>query len=505
MSHLTTRAWIACAALAPLALLAAGRAAGAEAGARPAEPRLERIRSGPGAGLHLAIDGRPLLLVGDSVTQGWVESGEDFDQDAYVRALSARGIRALHLWSFIAPQTSDEERIGYDAPEILPWTRTREGGWDLGRFDDRYFRRLRALCASARDHGVFVIVQVFDGWTKTRFDTHPFRRANGGPLADRAAFVELADHDRELPEAPRPGWGWRHRNQHHQERFAARLIEATSDLGNVLYELFNEGEWYDRTARRRHEVHFLAFFRARCRSLLVTNDDHIAGASFRREANCDVISHHLPRWTHETSARTAYDAYRRETSATPAKPILFSEPVPEFVGKDERELEAMTRLMWGTTLAGAGFLVQNDLSFGFNPKAAIAARSKMRDRMLDREGVCSRFFNELGVGWASMVPDPTVTSTRVALAAPGREYVVWSERGDAFTVDLSRAPGVELEGRFYDPRTGGLGRPRRLQGGDASVRVAKPDARDWVFWIRGGDRAPALLRSASSEEPDADR
>jgi hypothetical protein len=300
--------------------------------------------------------------------------------------------------------------------------------------------------------------------------------------------VVLADYDRELPSAPEDGWAWKEWNQFYQERYAARLIEATSSCDNVLYELFNEGEWYDADARRRHEAHFLAFFKARCRNLLLSNADHIRGADFRLEPHNDVISLHRPNWSCATGAVVSFDHFRREFFEEPVKPVFFSEPVPEFGGAEECEVEALTRLMWGTTLGGAGFVVQNDASFGFNPKARMASRTKLRDRMLDREGVCARFFNTLGVGWVSMEPVPTASSTRIALARPGEEYVVYSESDAFFTVDLSAYPDTSFEGRFYDPRSGEMHAAVAVRGEARATRIAKPDTRDWVYWLRRSAR-----------------
>jgi len=128
-------------------------------------------------------------------------------------------------------------------------------------------------------------------------------------------------------------------------------------------------------------------------------------------------------------------------------------------------------------------VVQNDASFGFNPKARIASRAALRDRMLDREGICSRFFNDMGVEWVKMAPAPQAASTRAALARPGWEYVVYSQSGTSFTVDLRAYDGLTFEGRFYDPRTGDLLEPHVFKGGER-VRVTKPDGRDWVFRLK---------------------
>ena len=40
----------------------------------------------------LEYQGKPILLVGDSITQGWMELGQNFDQKAYLQALGRRGI-----------------------------------------------------------------------------------------------------------------------------------------------------------------------------------------------------------------------------------------------------------------------------------------------------------------------------------------------------------------------------------------------------------------------------
>jgi len=67
-------------------------------------------------------------------------------------------------------------------------------------------------------------------------------------------------------------------------------------FANVIYEMFNEGEWYDKASRRRHEQHFLAFFRARCANILLSNSDAIAGDRPHEDAKVDVVSLHPQGW-----------------------------------------------------------------------------------------------------------------------------------------------------------------------------------------------------------------
>ncbi len=199
-------------------------------------------------GHWLQFRGKPILLIGDSITQGWMELGINFDQKAYLDALAGRGINVLLLWSYIGvvDQPADP-RIGYNAPELWPWVRA-SGKFDLMRFNDAYFDRLHELIRLADANSIVVVIQVHDGWTKTKFAGHPFNAAHGGPLTNKAQFVELHDYDHEMPLVFDPRWTRLQKHQFYLERFCGRLLQAATDTPNVLFEIFNEGEWYD--ARR---------------------------------------------------------------------------------------------------------------------------------------------------------------------------------------------------------------------------------------------------------------
>ncbi|MHB8903448.1 MAG: hypothetical protein ACYC6Y_32185, partial [Thermoguttaceae bacterium] len=387
----------------------------APTGAQAAASRFA-VRAVPGSHwLHLR--GKPAILVGDSITQAWMELGANFDQRAYLDALARRGINALLLWSYIGvtDQRSDD-RIGYDAPDIWPWVR-REGRFDLERFNDAYFARLQELVRQAARRNIVVLITIHDGWTKTRFAGHPFNRAHGGPLQSRSQYVELEDYTREIPGPFDPAWPRRRQHQYYLERFCARLLDAIGGEPNVIYEMFNEGEWYNQPDLRAFQAHFLKFFDARTASPLAVNDDHVAGENFREEPGLDVISLHQPRWDDLPPARTFFDHYQKAFEAQPTRPVLFSEPVPEYGGDASRH-KGVARLLWGTALGGAGVLFQNDASWGFDPRSALASKSAERDAVLDLEGHVARFFNASGIDLAPMRPLGHLSSTGICLAAP---------------------------------------------------------------------------------------
>ncbi len=447
-------------------------------------PALRTVPDSPWMEFH----GKPVLLIGDSITQGWMELGANFDQQAYLDALARRGINALLLWSYIGitDQVSDR-RIGYDAPEIWPWatepSAAGERQFNLLVFNDEYFRRLRRLVETAAQKNVVVIITIHDGWTKTRFDGHPLQNRLGGYLNDKRDYVRLARYGEEMPAGFDINWTSLQKHQFVLERFCDRLLQATGDQGNVIYEMFNEGEWYDRTQWSDFQRHFLQFFRSRTEQPLMVNDDRADGKEFRSDPMTEIVARHLPQWRVETTAREFFERHARHFESEPVKPCLMSETVPEYAGGAEWHA-AIVRMLWGTALSGTSIVLQNDTSWGFDPRTSMAQYAADRDIVLDLEGHLARFFNSEEVGFALMRPDGALTSTGVCLANRGSEYVVYvpSEQRDV-TMDLTDVEQAYYDVRWYDPYTGRWQPAEAIQGG-AVARISAPWQKDAVVHLK---------------------
>jgi hypothetical protein len=436
----------------------------------------------------LEFRGKPILPIGDSVTQGWMESGANFDQRAYIDALAARGINVVLLWSYIA--TSDETqrkdaRIGYDAPEIWPWKGSPDDkNFDLTTFNPAYFERLRGFVQYADSKDIIVVITVQDGWPKTRFAYHPFNAALGnGPLTDRRQFVELADYNREMPTRYDADWTWQQKNQHFQERFAERLAAELEDCGNVIFEMFNEGEWYEPAQRRLHEEHFLRFFRKRTAAPLAANVDHIRSRDFgtRQSPAVDIISLHGKPWTGH------FARFEREFRAEPVRVVFETEPVPSFGAPDAApqevvSLDTLRAAVWERALSGSGWVAQNDASFGWDPKSAMAAQLNLRDLAYDQIGHAARFFNQAGIEFWKMKPDSKLSSTGICLAEPGRAYVVYAPRGGEISVDLFAADG-QLNVKWINPHTGAATDGGTVSGGSRCL-FRPPFDGDAVLYLK---------------------
>ena len=166
------------------------------------------------SGHYITYKGEPLLLVGDSGTQV-VMQNTNINYRQWIDDCAARGIRAVHVWAFVAPRQKQdgsviEARYGYVYPGITPWARKTSGAdatdqlkqWDLQTFDEgsagdttRYWPRLRDLCGYADSKDMVVGITVFFGWPKHNttdrpdWSYHPLNVVNGGPVTDSGSPV----------------------------------------------------------------------------------------------------------------------------------------------------------------------------------------------------------------------------------------------------------------------------------------------------------------------------
>jgi hypothetical protein len=122
-----------------------------------------------------------------------------------------------------------------------PWPRTGPGiatdgksKFDLTRFDDEFFARLRERVVAAGTEGIYVGVMLFDGWAlhlspaPDNIEGHPFHAANN---INGVGIGSIKDYQ-SLPLAPPV--------QALQEAYIRKVVDVLHDLPNVLWEVANE-------------------------------------------------------------------------------------------------------------------------------------------------------------------------------------------------------------------------------------------------------------------------
>jgi len=214
----------------------------------PVQGVLRRLAGSP----FFSPDGRrAVLLVGSHTWNNFQDVGFTnpplpFDYAAYLDSLVAwnHNFFRLYVWEQ-ASYSAGTPRPYFLSP--VPYQRTGPGlaldslpKFDLTKWNEAYFTRLRDRVVQAGRRGIYVSVMLFNGWSvesKTKhignpWRGHPFNGANNinGIDADR-------NHDGEGSET--------HTLSDRavlaqQERYVRKVIATVRDLDNVLFEISNE-------------------------------------------------------------------------------------------------------------------------------------------------------------------------------------------------------------------------------------------------------------------------
>ena len=171
-----------------------------------------------------------------------------FDFTAYLALLKQKNHNFIRLWVWEqaawAPWTTEKVEF-YPVPYARPGPGVALDGspkFDLTQFNQAYFDRLRTRVQAAGDHGIYVSVMLFQGWSVGKkpdnpgnpWKGHPFNRQNNinGIDGDRDGNGEGAEvHTLQLPAITAL-----------QERYVRKVMDTLGDLNNVLWEICNEGD-----------------------------------------------------------------------------------------------------------------------------------------------------------------------------------------------------------------------------------------------------------------------
>jgi hypothetical protein len=209
--------------------------------------------------------GKPVYLTGSHTWNNLPDIGTTdppvrFDFDEYLRFMRRYRHNFIRLWRWETSRFTMNEwrRVFYI--DTQPWPRTGPGAaldgkprFDLTKFDQSYFDRMRARAQSARENGIYVSVMLFEGWAQRfapdGYQAHPFNSANNVNGID----CDPNDDDKGLecfmmvnPAVTRV-----------QEAYVRKVVDTVNDLDNVLYEISNENHW----DAFEWERHFLEYVR----------------------------------------------------------------------------------------------------------------------------------------------------------------------------------------------------------------------------------------------------
>ena len=207
----------------------------------------QAIRLHPANPHYFQFRGRPTLLVTSGEHYGAVLN-PDFDYRIYLQTLARDGLNFTRIFtgSYFEPQGAFGIRKNTLAPDgaraLTPWARSATPGFpaggnrfDLARWDDAYFRRLRDFVRLAGEHGVVVEITLFSSiYGDAQWAINPLNPAgnvNGTDSVARQRVHTLQNGDLLA----------------HQERMVRKVVRELNAFDNVIYEIQNE-PWADNGA-----------------------------------------------------------------------------------------------------------------------------------------------------------------------------------------------------------------------------------------------------------------
>ena len=209
---------------------------------------------------YFLYDGKPTVLVGSGEHYGAVIN-TDFDYKTYLAALRRDGLNTTRLFTGAYIEKLGDFGIQKNtlAPAagrlVLPWARSTEpeasdrgyalGGnrFDLTKWDDAYFARLRDFIGEARRQGVVVEITLFSSYYGTGWPYSPFKPSNNVNQTDDIQPLRANTLQNGNLLA-------------HQEAYVRKLVRELNPFPNLYFELQNE-PWADLkdTVLIRNEYH----------------------------------------------------------------------------------------------------------------------------------------------------------------------------------------------------------------------------------------------------------
>ncbi len=399
-----------------------------------------------------------------------------FDFDAYLDFMQRYNHNFIRLWHWELTRYAYDENLTYADP--FPWQRTGPGTaldgkpkFDLRKFNQTYFHRLRERVLSAHNRGIYVSIMLFEGhglhaslvpWC---WDGHPFNVNNnvngidGDPNGDGRG---TETHTLEIPAVTEL-----------QEAYVREVVDTVNDLDNVLYEIANESGDYS-TQWQYHMIDYIHDYEK------TKLKQHPVGMTFQWAGEYRGTNENLFNSPADWISPNPEGGYRDDPPAADGSKVILND----------------TDHLWG--IGGNQAWVWKSFCRGLNPifmdpyRRPQDEKSTWTDHLSDTAALDPRWESiRKSMGYtlnyakrmdlASMVPHSDLASTKYCLAAPGAEYLVYLPDGGEVTVDLSAASGT-LDVEWFNPSTGETESAEAISG--KKHKFTAPFSGDAVLYIK---------------------
>jgi hypothetical protein len=421
-------------------------------------PRYFTVRGEDGGG---SDPSRAVLLTGSHINNNFqdgagpgpdcAQTPEKTDFAKYLHFLTEHGHNFIRLWRWEHFRSQVGNGSFHMCMSPQPWPRTGPGDasdgrpkFDLSKFDDSYFSRLRDDVSAAGDRGIYVSVMLFEGFAlhlsppPDNVRGHPFHADNN---VNDVGLRSIADYQ-VLPLHPRV--------RELQEAYIRRVIDTVHDLPNVLYEVANESSG-DPGVGDSTEWQYWVIDRVRSHEKARGYDVHPIGMTMQypvpdqRRVNAPLYASPAD-WISPGFDEPMDGAEQGQGQGPPPGRWLLDPPPNDGLKLVLSDTDHYSPFMadslwaWRTFLRGHHpVLYDFGIIMGAEPGHPVPglppyeAYEATRHAMGDILRVAQR------LDLLEMVPAPALSSTGFALARPGREYLILQPDREArsFTAKLA--------------------------------------------------------------------
>jgi len=402
--------------------------------------------------------GRAIYLTGSHTWGNFKDMGKTdppptFDFEGYLNFLQRYNHNFIRMWTWELTTFAHRDELNYAQP--FPWRRTGPGRaldgkpkFNLKKFDQAYFDRLRSRVIAAGKRGIYVSIMLFEGWELYAtsapwcWDGHPFNIKNNingidGDLDGDGRGFQI--NTLEIPSVTAV-----------QEAYVRKVVDTVNDLDNVLYEIANESGSYS-TEWQYHMIRYVREYEK------IKGKQHPIGMTYQFSRLPEYMG------TNEDLFNSPADwispvgkEYKNDPPVLDGKKIIISD----------------TDHLWG--IGGNQAWVWKSFCRGLNPifmdRLHKLYRSPDRPRDIAQSDSIRRnmgytllYANKMNL--AAMFPRNDLASTKYCLANPGVEYLIYLPEGGNVIVDLSDASG-NLSVEWLNPDTGERVSGKTTSGGE---------------------------------------
>jgi hypothetical protein len=451
------------------------------------------IRLHPENPRYFLFRGKPTVLVTSGEHYGAVLN-LDFDYKRYLKTLAADRLNLTRTFAGSYREAPGNFSISENtlAPRpdrfIAPWARTDTPGaadglgkFDLGRWNDAYFARLRDFLREAGDRGIVVELTLFcpyyreDMWNLSPLNSR--NNVNGvGDLKRTEAF--------NLKDA---------RLQQAQDEMVRKIVAELRGFDNVMFEICNEPYAFN--------------------TVTAEWERHIAGVIAQAEAALPPAQRHLITQNVSNGSKKVPDPDPRVSVfnfhySRPPASVALNRDLNRPIGCNETgfdgQADAVYRVQgWEFLLAGGA--LYNNLDYSFAPgredgtyvypqqQPGGGSATLRRHLRVLRDFMESIQFVRMSPASGVLLSGAPQGATALVLGAPGREYALYLHHGRARTgrgpkYEVDAAPltaqlGLDLPAGSYraewiDTKTGGNIKRESFSHSGGPRTLASPEYRE---------------------------